>query len=55
MIIQIRRYMMESVKLDNLSKTFEDGKEAVKKISLSLCSGEVFGFLVPMAQARLPQ
>lgn len=22
---------MESVKLDNLSKTFEDGKEAVKK------------------------
>ena len=47
MIIQIRRYMMESVKLDNLSKTFEDGKEAVKKISLSLCSGEVFGFLGP--------
>ena len=47
MIIQIRRYMIESVKLDNLSKTFEDGKEAVKKISLSLCSGEVFGFLGP--------
>ena len=38
---------MESVKLDNLSKTFEDGKESVKKISLSLCSGEVFGFLGP--------
>ncbi len=38
---------MHTVILDDLSKTFSGGKEAVKNVSLSLDAGEVFGFLGP--------
>lgn len=38
---------MQTVVLQDLSKTFSGGKEAVKGISLSLRQGEVFGFLGP--------
>ena len=38
---------METICLQNLSKTFPNGKKAVKNISLSLNEGEVFGFLGP--------
>ena len=38
---------MQTVVLENLSKTFSGGKKAVKDVSLSLEKGEVFGFLGP--------
>ncbi len=38
---------MQAVALQNLSKTYPGGKQAVKQISLSLEQGEVFGFLGP--------
>lgn len=38
---------MQTVVLDNLSKTYSGGKEAVKGVSLFLEKGEVFGFLGP--------
>ena len=38
---------MQTVTLQDLSKTYSGGKEAVKEISLSLEQGEVFGFLGP--------
>ena len=38
---------MTAVELQNLSKTYPGGKEAVKSVSLSLYPGEVFGFLGP--------
>ena len=42
-----RMQKMQAVVLQDLSKTFPGGKEAVKGISLSLRQGEVFGFLGP--------
>ena len=36
---------MQTVTLQNLCKTYSEGKEAVKGITLSLEQGEVFGFL----------
>ena len=38
---------METVTIQNLSKTYPGGKEALKQLSLSLNLGEVFGFLGP--------
>lgn len=38
---------MKAITLQNLSKTYSGGKQAVKQISLSLERGEVFGFLGP--------
>lgn len=38
---------MQAIAIQNLSKTYETGKEAVKNLSLSLEAGEVFGFLGP--------
>ena len=38
---------MQAVALQALSKTYPGGKEAVRKITLSLNAGEVFGFLGP--------
>lgn len=38
---------MQTVVLEDLSKTYPGGKEAVKHVSLSLERGEVFGFLGP--------
>lgn len=38
---------MEIVTIQSLSKTYTGGKEALKQLSLSLSSGEVFGFLGP--------
>ena len=38
---------METVTMQKLSKTYPDGKEALKQLSLSLSTGEVFGFLGP--------
>lgn len=38
---------METVTIQSLSKTYNGGKEAIKQLSLSLSSGEVFGFLGP--------
>lgn len=38
---------MTAVELQNLSKTYPGGKEAVKSVSLFLYPGEVFGFLGP--------
>ena len=38
---------MQTVTLQNLCKTYSEGKEAVKGITLSLEQGEVFGFLGP--------
>lgn len=38
---------MYAVALQNLSKTYSGGKQAVRQISLSLNQGEVFGFLGP--------
>ena len=38
---------MNAVELHNLSKTYPDGKQAVRDVSLSLEPGEVFGFLGP--------
>ena len=38
---------MQTVVLQNLSKTYPGGKQAVRQITLSLEQGEVFGFLGP--------
>ena len=38
---------MEAIIIQNLSKTYPGGKEAVKELDLSLDQGEVFGFLGP--------
>ncbi len=38
---------MEAVTIQALSKTYPNGKEALKQLSLSLSTGEVFGFLGP--------
>ncbi len=38
---------MQTIAIQNLSKTYSGGKEALKDLSLSLNSGEVFGFLGP--------
>jgi len=38
---------METVTIQALSKTYPGGKEALKQLSLSLSTGEVFGFLGP--------
>lgn len=38
---------METVTIQALSKTYPGGKEALKQLSLSLGTGEVFGFLGP--------
>lgn len=38
---------MDAVVLQNLSKTYPNGKKAVSKISFSLKQGEVYGFLGP--------
>ncbi len=38
---------MDVISLQNLSKTYSGGKQAVRQISLSLKQGEVFGFLGP--------
>ena len=38
---------METVTMQKLSKTYPGGKEALKHLSLSLNTGEVFGFLGP--------
>ena len=38
---------METVTIQKLSKTYPGGKEALKQLSLSLSTGEVFGFLGP--------
>jgi len=39
--------VMNAIVTTNLSKTYEGGKEAVKKLSITLAQGEVFGFLGP--------
>ena len=38
---------MEAVALRDLSKTYPNGKQAVRRVSLALEEGEVFGFLGP--------
>lgn len=38
---------MDTILLENLSKTYPGGRQALKGISLSLGAGEVFGFLGP--------
>lgn len=38
---------METVTIQKLSKTYPGGKEALKQLSMSLSTGEVFGFLGP--------
>ena len=38
---------MKTVTIQKLSKTYPGGKEALKQLSLSLSTGEVFGFLGP--------
>ena len=38
---------METVTIQKLSKTYLSGKEALKQLSLTLSTGEVFGFLGP--------
>lgn len=38
---------METVRLQGLSKTYSGGKQAVQQVTLTLNSGEVFGFLGP--------
>lgn len=38
---------MQAIAIEHLSKTYPGGKEAVKRLSLSLNEGEVFGFLGP--------
>ena len=38
---------METVTIQKLSKTYPSGKEALKQLSLTLSTGEVFGFLGP--------
>lgn len=40
---------METVRLQRLSKTYSGGKRAVQQVTLTLNSGEVFGFLGPKA------
>jgi len=39
--------VMNAIITENLSKTYEGGKEAVKNLSITLAQGEVFGFLGP--------
>lgn len=43
---------MEAVTIQKLSKTYPGGKEALKQLSLSLNTGEVFGFLGPNGPER---
>lgn len=38
---------MKTVTIQKLSKTYPSGKEALKQLSLTLSTGEVFGFLGP--------
>lgn len=38
---------MSIIEINNLSKTYQDGKTAVNDISLSINAGEIFGFLGP--------
>lgn len=38
---------METVRLQSLSKTYSGGKRAVQQVTLTLNSGEIFGFLGP--------
>lgn len=38
---------MQTVTIENLSKTYSGGKQAVKRLGFSLNQGEVFGFLGP--------
>ena len=38
---------METVTIQKLSKTYPSGKESLKQLSLTLSTGEVFGFLGP--------
>lgn len=38
---------MKTVTIQKLSKTYLSGKEALKELSLTLSTGEVFGFLGP--------
>lgn len=38
---------MDAILLENLSKTYPGGKQAVRHLSFSLHPGEVFGFLGP--------
>ncbi len=38
---------MNAVRLEQLSKTYADGKKAVDHISIRLDQGEIFGFLGP--------
>lgn len=42
-----RGFSMETVRLQSLSKTYSGGKPAVQQVTLTLNSGEVFGFLGP--------
>ena len=43
---------METVAIQKLSKTYPGGKEALKQLSMSLSTGEVFGFLGPNGAGR---
>lgn len=43
---------METVTIQKLSKTYPSGKEALKQLSLTLSTGEVFVFSVQMVPER---
>lgn len=43
---------METVAIQKLSKTYPGGKEALKQLSMSLSTGEVFGFLGPNSAGK---
>lgn len=43
---------MKTVTIQKLSKTYLSGKEALKELSLTLSTGEVFGFLIQMVPER---